>query len=113
MFRTLKSRRMTNLIRYFLDDWLPPVVRDNRLLIWLLARSFHGPDFDLDFKRKAHEMSEEEFAAAYARLAVKGGGRYRATDMTKAEIDWMVKEAIGPDVLEVGCGQGALALRLA
>jgi ubiquinone/menaquinone biosynthesis C-methylase UbiE len=106
-----KQRRFTNLIRYFLDDWLPPVLRDNRLLFRAMGYVFHGPTFDLDFKRKAHAMTEEEFAQAYERLQVKE--RYRPSDMTQAEMEWMTRNAVGPEVLEVGCGQGELVLQLA
>ena len=113
MFSAWKQRRFTNLIRHVLDDWLPPALRDNRLLFGAMGRAFHGANFDLDFKRKAHDMSEAEFLDAYARLEVKGKGRYRPTDMTEDELDWMTSNTLGPEVLEVGCGQGELALRLA
>jgi len=106
-----KQRRFTNLIRYILDDWLPPVLRDNRLLFQAMGYVFHGPTFDLDFKRKAHAMTEEEFEQAYERLQVKE--RYRPSDMTQAEMEWMTRNAVGPEVLEVGCGQGELVLQLA
>lgn len=112
-----KQRRFTNLIRYFLDDWLPPVLRDNRLLFQALGYVFHGPGFDLDFKRKAHAMTEEELEQAYERLQVNERHqvkeRYRPSDMTKAEMEWMTRNAVGPEVLEVGCGQGELVLQLA
>jgi SAM-dependent methyltransferase len=113
MLEKLKNRQITNLIRYALDDWLPPVLRDNRLLFKVIGRLFHGPKFDLDFKRKAYSMTEEEFKEAYACLQVKGKDRYRPTDMTEAELDWMTRNALGPDVLEVGCGHGMLTMRLA
>ena len=35
------------------------------------------------------------------------------TDVTGAEMDWVAAHAVGPDVLEVGCGHGVLARRLA
>ena len=63
-----KDRRFTNLVRYCLDEWLPPVVRERRALNWLLARLFHGKGNDIDFKRKAPHMTDEEFAAAYTRV---------------------------------------------
>jgi len=76
----LKSRRVTNLVRHVMDEWLPPAIREFRPLSKALALAFHGPDFDLDFKRKAFGMTEEEFAAACARL--RGGRKkaYRVTD---------------------------------
>jgi ubiquinone/menaquinone biosynthesis C-methylase UbiE len=93
-----------------LDDFLPPVVREWRPLNrWLVSR-FHGPAFDLDFKERAFAMSREEFAAAYAALE-SGGSRYRDSDSTLAQIDAIVGDARGR-ILEVGCGNGAVAERL-
>jgi ubiquinone/menaquinone biosynthesis C-methylase UbiE len=106
-----KQRRFTNLVRYCLDDWLPPVLRDNRLLFQAIGYVFHGPTFDLDFKRKAYAMTEEEFEQAYELIQVKE--RYRPSDMTQAEMEWMTRNAVGPEVLEIGCGQGDLVLQLA
>jgi len=113
MLTFLKGRRVTNAVRYVLDNWLPPVVRDFRPLNKLLALAFHGPEFDLDFKRRALQLSDEEFAAAYDRLKPNEKKPYRQTDMTEGQLGWMTRHAIGPDVLEVGCGWGVLAERLA
>lgn len=111
--RSWKSRRVTNLVRHVLDDWLPPAIREFRPLSRALALAFHGSHFDLDFKRKAFAMTNEEFAAAYARLPSHRKKVYRTTDMTDREIAWILDHAVGPDVLEVGCGYGVLAERLA
>ena len=112
MLTFLKGRRVTNSIRYVLDNWLPPAVREFRPLAKVLALAFHGRHFDLDFKRRAHQLSDEEFAAAYDRLKPNCKRPYRLTDMTEAQLVWMTRHALGPDVLEVGCGWGVLAERL-
>src|SRR5437588_6612311 len=113
MASALKSRRFTNVVRYLLDNWLPPAVREFRPLNKLLAVLFHGRHFDLDFKRKAHRMTDAEFSAAYARLPHGRQRPYRQTDMTAGQMRWMLAEAVGPTILEVGCGPGHLARRLA
>jgi len=106
----LRDRRVTLAVRRALDDLLPPVVREWRPLNrWLVTR-FHGPTFDLDFKERAFAMSKQEFAAAYAALE-SGGARYRDTDTTPGQIDAIAAESRGR-VLEVGCGNGAVAARL-
>jgi SAM-dependent methyltransferase len=113
MKNAFKSRRVTNCLRYVMDDWLPPIVREFRPLSRALANLFHGRHFDLDFKRKAYQMSEADFRAAYARLPEGKRSVYRLTDMTEGQLRWMVENAEGPKVLEVGCGYGVLAERLA
>lgn len=106
----LRDRRVTAVVRRVLDDFLPPVVREWRPLNrWLVTR-FHGPAFDLDFKEHAFAMSRHDFAAAYAALDA-GGARYRDTDTTPGQLDAIVEAARGR-VLEVGCGNGAVAERL-
>jgi ubiquinone/menaquinone biosynthesis C-methylase UbiE len=108
----LRDRRVTNVVRYVLDEWLPPVVRESRLLNRALARAFFGTTFDLDFKEKAFAMSPAEIAGAYERLAA-GADRYRASDTTRGQAEAIVRHTVGPRVLEVGCGNGDLTELLA
>lgn len=107
----LRDRRITNAVRYVLDEWLPPVVRESRTLNRALAKAFFGTDFDLDFKEKAFSMSAKEIAGAYERLAA-GAERYRASDTTERQAAAIVQHAVGPRVLEVGCGNGSVTTRL-
>jgi len=106
----LRDRRVTSAVRQLLDECLPPVVREWRPLNRWMATRFHGPAFDLDFKERAFAMSPGEIAAAYAALE-SGGARYRDTDTTPAQIAAIVAAARGR-VLEVGCGNGAVAEHL-
>jgi ubiquinone/menaquinone biosynthesis C-methylase UbiE len=106
----LRDRRVTSAVRRLLDDFFPPVVREWRPLNRWMATKFHGPAFDLDFKERAFAMSPKEIAAAYAALD-SGDGRYRDSDTTPGQIEAIVAAARGR-VLEVGCGNGAVAERL-
>jgi ubiquinone/menaquinone biosynthesis C-methylase UbiE len=108
--KRLFDRRITSKVRVLLDDWLPPIVREWRPLNKVLARVVHGPNFDLDFKQHAFQMSDREIAEAYDRLA-QGGARFRDTDTTPAQIDAIASAARGR-VLEVGSGNGVIAERL-
>jgi len=107
----LLDRRVTNAVRYLLDDWLPPVVRELRPLNRLLTNAFHGREFDLDFKQKAFSMTSGELKATYERLGA-GAGRYRDCDTTPAQVEAIVDAVVGTRVLEVGCGNGILTERL-
>jgi len=106
----LRDRRVTSSVRRLIDELLPPIVREWRPLNRWMATRFHGPAFDLDFKERAFAMSPRQIAAAYAALD-SGGGRYRDTDTTPAQIDAIARAARGR-VLEVGCGNGTVAERL-
>lgn len=106
----LRDRRVTYAVRRLLDDFLPPVVREWRPFNRWMATRFHGPGFDLDFKERAFAMSPQQIAAAYAALD-SGGGRYRDSDTTPSQIEAIASAARGR-VLEVGCGNGAVAERL-
>ncbi len=109
--KRLRDRRTTYWARRFFDDFLPPVIREWRPLNRWIANAFHGPRFDLDFKQRAFEMSPAEIAATYAALDA-GHARYRDTDTTPAQLAAIVAHATG-SVLEVGCGNGAVAEALA
>jgi ubiquinone/menaquinone biosynthesis C-methylase UbiE len=104
------DRRLTSPVRRLIDDWLPPKVREWRPLNNVLARLVHGKNFDLDFKERAFHMSDREIAEAYDALA-QGGARFRDTDTTPDQIAAIIEAATGR-VLEVGCGNGAVAERL-
>jgi ubiquinone/menaquinone biosynthesis C-methylase UbiE len=108
--KRLRDRRATYWARRFLDDFLPPVVREWRPLNKLIATAFHGRRFDLDFKHHAFAMSDREIAATYAALDT-GGARYRDSDTTAGQMAAIVEAARGT-VLEVGCGNGAVAEEL-
>jgi len=108
--KRLRDRRVTAIVRRLLDDYLPPVVREWRPLNRWMATAFHGPAFDLDFKERAFAMSPHEFAGAYAALEA-GGGRYRDTDTTPAQLAAICAATRG-HVLEVGSGNGAVAAAL-
>jgi ubiquinone/menaquinone biosynthesis C-methylase UbiE len=68
-------------------------------------------DLYLDFKDKAFKISEEEFRETYRRIS--DVAFERETDLNEASVRRILEEVHGPRVLEVGCGRGYLASRLA
>lgn len=110
--RSLRSRRVTNAIRFLLDECLPPIIREHRGLNALIARLWFGGAVDLDFKEKAFTMSASEVTAAYTRLPTTAR-QFRDSDTTRDQAASIVAAAIGPRVLEVGCGNGMVTRLLA
>ena len=109
----MKLKRETALrIHYFLDQWIPPALRDSRWFMSLPLRfAFrHHADVYLDFKDRAFFMTEDEFRDTYSR--VSDVGFFRATDLNEASIHRLLQEVRGPRVLEVGCGRGYFANKL-
>ncbi|HET8548228.1 MAG TPA: methyltransferase domain-containing protein [Bryobacteraceae bacterium] len=107
---------MTNLIRFLLDDCLPPILRDRRSLISLVAKVYCGAGsrhFGVDFKRRVEGLPQEQVARFYEAAAGCDGDRVRASDMTREETDRVIEYVEGDSVLEVGAGAGDLAQELA
>lgn len=97
-----------------LDQWIPPRVRDSRLFMYLpmkLVLKDATHDF-MHFKEDVFGMTAEEFSRLYQRTAhvqeLQG-----ETDLNEACADQILSIVSGKNVLEVGCGRGYLARRLA
>jgi len=109
--RYLLSRKVTNKARWAFENLLPPIVSDARWFNKILAYLTYGDlPFDLDFKERAPFMTQQEFVAAYEAL---GTGINRPYDSTRRQRKFLIDMTCGPHVLEVGCGDGQLALEIA
>lgn len=100
-------------IRNLLDNWLPASLRDSRVVMTPLLRVALGPHADefMAFKNGAFEMSPEEFADVYRRVA--GSEVQGETDLNASCTEAILQQIRGRRVLEVGCGRGWLATRMA
>jgi SAM-dependent methyltransferase len=107
------SRELALRIRNFLDNWLPPVMRDSRLLMYPPLRFAFGKRFRIfaDFKTRGFSMSPAEFADVYSSTTglqqIQG-----CTDLNDACVKAIVMNVVGESVLDAGCGRGYLADRL-
>lgn len=106
-------RSITRYLHLFLDEYLPPTVRDSRWVMALPFRLLFGSraPMVLDFKERAATMTDEELTAIYRSLgdlAIE-----RETDLSPAALESVLDAIVGPTVLEVGCGTGYLARRIA
>ena len=108
------SRRTSIRIQYFLDQWVPPRIRDSRLFMYLpmrLVLKDATGDF-MHFKQTVFGMTGTEFSQLYERTAhvqeLQG-----ETDLNEACTQEILKALNKRTVLEVGCGRGYLARRLA
>jgi ubiquinone/menaquinone biosynthesis C-methylase UbiE len=108
------SRKTSIRIQYVLDQWVPPRIRDSRLFMYLpmrLVLKDATKDF-MQFKRSVFDLTGEEFSQLYARTA-HAQELQGETDLNEACTDEILRTLSGRNVLEVGCGRGYLARRLA
>ena len=107
------SREATLRIRNFLDNWLPPVLRDSRVLMFPLLRLGLGRKFRVfaDFKEVGFGLSATQFSAVYADVA-EDSKIQGETDLNDACLEAVLVRSVGHKILDVGCGRGLLARRL-
>lgn len=103
------SRRVTNAIRYILDEWVPPVLRESCIFMYpMMYIWFKGKNVkkNMDFKSVFHNLSDEEFKAYYEEYEYVAK---RLTDLSDDSIDYILSQ-LGDkkdaSILDVGCGCG-------
>jgi ubiquinone/menaquinone biosynthesis C-methylase UbiE len=109
----MPSRELTSRINWVLDQLVPPLLRDSRFfmypLFWLLfggkARHF------MEFKQKAPHLDDAGIRGYYEVL--KDKHLKRDTDLNRASLERILEDLAGTSVLDVGCGNGFLARRIA
>ncbi len=106
MFRTkdsITSPEGRRVIRFILDECLPPVIRDQRWFFTPIIK-VHNRRMDVDFKCRAPFMTEEQFRSAYESIVTK------QTDITNKTMEFVLGNLVGNTVLEVGCGNGDVSI---
>jgi ubiquinone/menaquinone biosynthesis C-methylase UbiE len=99
------KRETVNRIRYLLEEWLPPGLRDSAPMRWMF-RAYWGRFIDdLErFRANIHHVSAEEYADIYRRMP-----RIQdQTDNSAACIERLAVLVLGNSVCDVGCGTGYL-----
>jgi len=106
-------REWTNKIRFILDEFVPPIIRDSKWFMWPFYVAAYGKfavgEF-MNFKSRAYSMSEEEYAQFYGSLG-NSMSRRRVTDLNTASANYLIDnmpDESGLSVLDVGAGNGYL-----
>lgn len=106
------NRDVTNKINLFLDEWVPPKIRDSKFLVTILFRLVIGKEYKyyMRFKEKLTYLSEKDINKYYEVL----GKTFinRETDCNQACINKIVQEAEGKMILDVAAGKGYIAKTL-
>lgn len=103
------NRTITNTIRFFLDECLPPIIRDNKFFMYPLFYIWYkGKNIKeiMNFKSRVYHFSKQQYEDFYKNLDSLAGDR--KTDLSEQSIEFMI-ERILPDnnnLLDIGCGNG-------
>lgn len=108
------NRDVTNFIRWILDEWMPPLIRDSE---WFMKPLFHywfkGEKINeiMHFKKIAYKISEKEFNDFYKELVCRDN---RVTGLNAGTIKQILKHlpSCPAKILEVGCGKGYLLSKI-
>lgn len=103
------SRKGSLIIHYFLDQLLPPAIRDADWFILPLFRMLFGKKDRIfsEWKEKAPALSDEQFSQSYRQ--VQDVLIERHTSLNDACLEEIKKAVIGDNLLEAGCGNGYLS----
>ncbi|MDX1431382.1 MAG: class I SAM-dependent methyltransferase [Gammaproteobacteria bacterium] len=106
-------RDITLIVHFVLDELVPPWLRDRKWFMWLPFKLVFGDKAGLffEFKERAPHMSPQQFEQTYRdTLSVH---IERETDLNDACIAAIDESIVGASVLDIACGRGFLAVRLA
>jgi ubiquinone/menaquinone biosynthesis C-methylase UbiE len=105
------NRDLTNAIRYFMDEWIPPVIRDSRWFMypffWIAYRGRNVREV-MEFKSRVYSFTPEDYDRFYNNLNTIS--RNRMTDLNKPSLEIILKK-IDPSaqtLIDVGSGNGFL-----
>ncbi|HEU4716711.1 MAG TPA: class I SAM-dependent methyltransferase [Bacteroidia bacterium] len=105
------NRNLTNSIRFVLDEFLPPVIRDSRFFMYpLFFIWYKGKNVSklMRFKERAGKMTDREYAGYYEMYDAIAN---RETDLNRESIQFILDQSAEnrhDRIIDVGCGKGFL-----
>ncbi len=104
------KRESVNFIRYLLEEWVPPALRDSSPMRWLFRLYWGRFIDDLEaFRANIHHVTAEQYDDIYRRMPRIQQG----TDNSAACIERLAELMLPGSVCDVGCGTGYLLGALA
>ena len=109
------NRGFTNIIRFIMDELIPPVIRDSYWFMYpFYYIAYHGKNIreKMNFKSLVKNFTEDEYKHFYEGL--DSISRNRKTDLSESNIKYILKQ-VDPSantILDAGCGRGYLLQRI-
>ena len=108
------NRKLTNMIRFAMDEFLPPIIRDSYWFMYpIFFILYKGKNIKrkMNFKSLAYTLPENKLNELYKEVDVVS--RNRQTDLAKSNIKYILDIIQdGQSVLDAGCGKGYLLNRI-
>jgi SAM-dependent methyltransferase len=103
--RQAMRREQSNHIRFVLEELLPPIVRDTALFKFAASLAWGKHITTLaEFRKSAPFLTAEQYSELYrAHPRI-----HEDTDNSRACLDRISADTLGPSICDVGCGTGAL-----
>ena len=109
------NRDITNVIRYFMDEWVPPFIRNSRWFMYpFFYFAYRGRNIRevMDYKTRVLSFTPADYDHFYNNLNTIS--RNRITDLNKPSLKFILDQ-ISPTaqtLVDVGCGNGYLLKQL-
>jgi SAM-dependent methyltransferase len=105
------NRKLTNSIRFVMDELIPPFIRDSKYFMYpFFYLAYRGRNIKemMNFKTNVYGYTPEQYADIYNNL--NSISRNRKTDLNEASIDFILKEIENEQgkIIDIGCGSGYL-----
>ena len=105
------NRNITNIIHFFMDECLPPIIRDNKYFMWpFYFFAYRGKNIKqvMEFKKNVYQFTSEEYTDFYSGLNTIS--RNRLTDINTPSLNFILDNLYkdAGNLLDVGCGRGYL-----
>lgn len=104
------NRRLTSIIRFFMDELLPPIIRDNKYFMYpFFYLAFGGKNVKeaMNFKKEIYTYTPEDYEHFYQNL--NSISRNRETDLNQNCINKIIELSKTENIktaVDVGCGNG-------
>ena len=105
------NRSVTNVIRFFMDECVPPIIRDTKWFMYpFYYFAYRGKNLKqvMDFKSLVYSFTEKDYDHFYNNLNTIS--RNRVTDLNQPCIDFILNniDKSADNVIDIGCGKGYL-----